>query len=98
MTGSATNQSTPALRTDGLLRFARNDGVSIGRRADYANPRNSRAAATMLTSAGRTSSHLRVFNPQSGLIQIWASESRLHASLSRLVISPISGTRGEWIS
>jgi hypothetical protein len=37
----------------------------------------------MLTSAGRTSSHLRVFNPQSGLIQIWASESRARASLSR---------------
>src|SRR5207245_2100310 len=57
----------------------------------YADARNSRAAATMLTSAGRTSSHLRVFNPQSGLIQIWASDSRLRASLSRAVISPISG-------
>ena len=64
----------------------------------YASARNSRAAATMLTSAGRTSSHLRVFNPQSGLIQIWASESRVRASLSRPVISPISGTRGEWMS
>ena len=66
--------------------------------AAYASARNSRAAATMLASAGRTSSHLRVFNPQSGLIQIWESESRFRASLSRLVISPISGTRGEWMS
>ncbi len=33
----------------------------------YVVSRNLRAAATMLTRAGRTSSHLRVFKPQSGL-------------------------------
>jgi hypothetical protein len=57
--------------------------------------RSSRAAATILTSAGFTSSHLRVFKPQSGLIQSCASARRKRASLSRSVISPISGTRGE---
>ena len=38
----------------------------------------------MLTSAGRTSSHLRVFKPQSGLIQSCASESRCRAQLEQL--------------
>ena len=74
------------------------DGETGQVHARYASARNSRAAATMLTSAGRTSSHLRVFKPQSGLIQSWASDSRCRASLSRSVISPISGTRGEWMS
>src|SRR6478672_2057017 len=72
--------------------------VKDGAARFYANVLNSRAAATMLASAGRTSSHLRVFNPQSGLIQSGVSESRLLASLIRSVISPISGTRGEWMS
>src|SRR5262245_26596774 len=62
-----------------------------GRRRRYASARNSRAAATMLVSAGFTSSHLRVFRPQSGLIQSWASESLCRASLSSSVISPTSG-------
>src|ERR1700722_8752231 len=61
-------------------------------------PRNSRAAATMLTSAGRTSSHLRVFRPQSGLIHICESESCFRASTIRFFISAVSGTRGECIS
>ncbi len=32
------------------------------------------AALTMLTSAGLTSSHLRVFRPQSGLTQICSAD------------------------
>src|SRR5262249_31759051 len=46
-----------------LSRRRMRDGAS----PSYSSARNSRAAATMLASAGRTSSHLRVFNPQSGL-------------------------------
>jgi hypothetical protein len=56
------------------------------------------AASTMFTSAGLTSSHVRVFSPQSGLIQICWSDKRRRASASRLTISPAVGTRGEWIS
>ena len=52
-------------------------------REGYASARNSRAAATMLASAGRTSSHLRVFRPQSGLTQIWASASRCSRELEQ---------------
>src|SRR6185312_4325537 len=36
--------------------------IEAGRVARYADARNSRAAVTMLASAGRTSSHFRVFN------------------------------------
>jgi IS5 family transposase len=79
-----------------LLRVHKNLRRAIEQR--YGRARSSRAAATMFTSEGRTSSHLRVFRPQSGLIQSCASESRSLASLSRSVISPISGTRGEWMS
>ncbi len=92
--------ASPAFDSGKILRqFSGQDLVS---RQDLVSgqdlARNSRAAATMLTSAGRTSSHLRVFRPQSGLIQSCESDSRFRASVISSFISPVSGTRGEWIS
>ena len=60
-------------------------------RTRYANARTPRAAATMLTSAAQ---HLFPFaGLQSAIlmIQIWASESRVRASWSRLVICRFRG-------
>ncbi len=57
------------------------------------------AAATMLTSAGRTSSHLRVFRPQSGLTQIWSGASRCLRLVEEIAhLARVGGTRGEWMS
>lgn len=72
--------------------------TAIPEHGQAAARRSCLAAATMLTSAGRTSSHLRVFRPQSGLTQSCSSAMRSRARLSRCVISTVSGTRGEWMS
>ena len=63
----------------------------------FAAARSCCAAWTMLTRAGRTSSHFRVFRPQSGLIQSCRSLRRRRASCSSSVISPTSGTRDAFL-
>lgn len=61
----------------------------------HGSARNSRAAATILTSVGRTSSHFRVFSPQSGLIQSCRSDTRCRANTISCLISAAAGMRGE---
>jgi hypothetical protein len=79
-----------------LMVIARGRRAAEYQRLSYqiqlAKARNSFAAEIMLTRAGRTSSHLRVFRPQSGLTQSCLSVSRSRASARRSVISPTSGT------
>ncbi len=56
------------------------------------------AAVTMFSSAGFTSSHLRVFRPQSGFTRNCLTDSHSLALASSASISDPDGTRGEWMS
>jgi N-methylhydantoinase A len=69
--------------------------IAVGQRACS---RSVWAAATRLFRAGLTSSHLRVFRPQSGLTQICQSSRRWRARPRSSIISCVSGTRGLWMS
>jgi len=57
-----------------------------------------RAACTILISACFVSGHLRVFNPQSGLTQIFRADNSCPAFSSKETISSTPGIRGEWMS
>ncbi len=58
----------------------------------------SAAAATIRSRAGRTSSHRRVFRPQSGFTQICSGCSAAAARSSSDVISLTVGINGAWMS
>ena len=59
---------------------------------------NCRAAATMFTNAASVSGHARVFRPQSGFTHNRSAGMRCTALFISVIISALSGTRGEWMS
>src|SRR5690606_9837880 len=76
----------------------RSAGVDIKVYTSSATPRSVLAASTMASSAALVSGQARVFSPQSGLTHNCSAGITALAFSSKVTISSLLGTRGEWIS
>ena len=91
-------QSCSPILTNATITCGTNEVLSNGQCVCQIAVRAWRAAATRFSSAGFTSSHRRVFNPQSGFSQRRSLGITFAAARMRPTISSADGTRGECMS